>query len=458
MVKKIWELAGSVQVVIPLLIIITLVSLAGVLVPQDLPAAAYQQGMGGLRTAIVLHLGLNHVFSTWWFFSLLGLLAISIVVCSVSNQWKNLKNATGQHLLAGPDTVATLKCSTSFTAYGDPGPIAAAAAGYFRRRFFFCAQQKKDNNIQIAARSPGIKEAGSIIFHSSILFFFAGGIVGLSGGFSYVNELRKGDVVPVRESPFLVRCDWFKVEKNNEGGISAYKSKLTILAGDLTPLVEKIIGVNHPLSYKGISFYQNSYGEQHDGFDEAILRVSGPGLDSSGYIGSFPLGSSIELPGGMTLTIRRFVCDFIIDMNTREVLSRSDKPNNPAVEVELVKGHDVCYNTWAFARFPDMHENSRDGCKVEFLSYTPRYYTGIKISKNPGTPLIWLGFTLMTVGIFLVFYFPHKSFWIFVEPRGNHTARIVFGGTSGLPLSSFKGDFDRKSASLQRVLKEGTTS
>jgi cytochrome c biogenesis protein len=119
------------------------------------------------------------------------------------------------------------------------------------------------------------------------------------------------------------------------------------------------------------------------------------------------------------------------------------------------KGSDTLYNTWVFLNFPEEHQDARNGYKVVFEEYTPRYVTGIKIAKNPGTPFIWLGFALMTLGIFLVFYFPHKSFWIFVEPCGEKTARIVLGGALNRPASLIHKEFARKSSSLQHMLKEG---
>lgn len=54
--------------------------------------------------------------------------------------------------------------------------------------------------------------------------------------------------------------------------IKDYKSNLTIIE-DAKEILTKTIEVNHPLSYKGMSFYQASYGV--DKIKEVILTMQG---------------------------------------------------------------------------------------------------------------------------------------------------------------------------------------
>lgn len=457
MTKKIWSLIGSVQFVIPLLIVITFVSLVGVVVPQGTMQPDFDQK--GLRDVLIVHCGLNHVFSTWWFYALLGLLSINVVACSMSHQLKSVRGALRPHFLKSESETDSLKCSTRFTIDRDHNDLALTAAAFFKKRLFFVAEQKTDNGVQITARSFFFKEIGSLFFHFSILFFLAGGIVGTMQGFSLVKEFQKGEVASFPQWPYLLRCDWFKVEKNSAGEISAYKSKMTVLSADSAELFSKVVAVNHPLSYKGLSFYQNSWGEQPDLIEEAVVRVTGAGIDSAGMVLTVPLNAAIILPGSeLTLIIRKFVCDFVIRTDTREVSSRSNKPDNPAIKVELYKGKLSLYDTWSFLNYPDLpHESAKD-YKVVFLDYKPQYYTGIKVSKSPGNVFIWLGFALMTVGILLVFYFPQTSFWIFIDSNGAHSSRIAAGGASSRLLSAFQDEFKHSVDALQRRLRKGPMS
>jgi cytochrome c biogenesis protein len=305
----------------------------------------------------------------------------------------------------------------------------------------------------VVSRSFYIKEIGSLLFHVSILFFFTGGILGGLTGFSFVKEFHKGEVHAIRDWHYRVRCDWFKVDKNDHGTVTDYTSKLSVLSSDSTPVFSHLIKVNHPLSYKGVRFYQYSYGRQPDAIDDAVLRISGPGLDS-GLSEVFPFNTSVRLStNDLKLTITNFVCDFDLDMGGEFVSSRSDKPNNPAIRVIISKGNDTVFDTWSFLNFPEIHRHVKNAYKITFLSYTPRYFTGIKISRDPGNVFVWLGFACMSFGIILVFYFPNKTYWIFMEPGNAGFSRIIVGASSGPALSAFQKEFKRTCASLKSLLK-----
>ena len=454
MIKKVWNLLGSVQLVIPLLIVITLVSLLGVIVPQGpVPPDFLHKG---LRAAIIARFGLNGIFTSWWFYALLGLLSVNVVACSLTHQFKSVGKALTPHFHKTAADIARLKCTAQFTLSGDPTQLSEGFCAFFKKRLFFVARQKTDPSIQVATRSFFFKEIGSLLFHFSILFFFAGGIVGSMQGFSFVKEFHKGQTAAFPQWPYILRCDWFKLNRTADGAISDYQSKMTVLSLDSAPVFSKIIQVNHPLSYRGLSFFQNSYGEQPDLIDEAQVRVIGPGMDSAGAAVTVPFDTEVKLQGtSLSMVIRKFVCDFVIGSDNREVSSRSDKPNNPAIKTVIFKGVDTLFNTWSFLNYPDVHQENAKGFKVAFLDYTPQYYTGIKVSKNPGNVFIWLGFALMTAGILLVFYFPHKSFWFLIEPADDSSSRITAGGSSSRSLSAFQDEFKRVLDKLQRASKKG---
>jgi cytochrome c biogenesis protein ResB len=368
MLKRIWRMLGSVRIVVPLLIVISLVSLVGIAVPQGSPAMEFHET--GWCASLMLRLGLNHLFSTGWFYALLGLLSVNVVACSSSRQLSNVRKAMTPHFLRSAEDIRPFKWSMEFSNTRPPSEAAGLLSGFFKRRLYFSATLNQGNNIQVASHSFCFREIGSLLFHMSILFFFAGSLMGNLRGWSFVKKFHEDEISAIRGWNCLVRCDWFKIEKNDNGTISDYKTKLTVLSPDSTPVFSKVIEVNHPLSYKGLRFYQYSYGEQYGAIEDTDLNMSGPGIDSA-------------------------------------------------------------------------------------LNNAPRYFTGIKISRNPGAVFIWLGFALMTIGIMPAFYFPHKSFWIFIEPGEACLSRIVVGGFSDRPVSAFQKEFKRTCSFLRSLLKEG---
>ena len=459
MIKKIWNAVGSVQVVVPLLIALTLASLAGIIVPQGLEPEQYHRAMGAIRSSIVLRLGFDHVFSAWWFYGLLGVLALNVVACSATRQLRSLRSASATRFLRSGKDAESMKFSTSWTSVATPDAIVRAGTSAMRKRLFASASRLDGGTAQVAARTRSFKEIGSLLFHTSILFFFAGGIVGMISGVSYMLDLEEGVAQPIQGEAALIRCDWFKLEQTQRGEIADYKSKLVVLSADSAPLASKVIEVNHPLSWNGYHFYQSSYGESAVRFGRATIRVYGKGMDMGGTTVDLPMDSAVTIPGtAVTVAITKFVCDFVIDVQSREVTTRSSKPNNPAIQVRVSSSDTGVTEKWIFKNYPDVHQKDDDAYQVTFVNYMPCYYTGIKMSKNPGEPFIWLGFACMTIGIMLVFYFPHRRFWVCVEPAAAGSSRIVLAGASSQPQSSLHDEGERVAADIKRALNEGAAS
>jgi len=100
-----------------------------------------------------------------------------------------------------------------------------------------------------------------------------------------------------------------------------------------------------------------------------------------------------------SLKILRYVPDFVIDRNMR-VSSRSDKPNNPAIQVELEYGNQTS-TLWLFCRVHGFHAPSLPaGVSIEYKfedgeALSPTGNEIIVVSA-PGEPLLFLrGKTLL---------------------------------------------------------------
>jgi hypothetical protein len=150
----------------------------------------------------------------------------------------------------------------------------------------------------------------------------------------------------------------------------------------------------------------------------------------------------------LELRVLQIVQDFVLDINTGEVSSKSDMPNNPAVYVEIERDGTV-HREWVFALHPTFHERKMenidlffqyrpgfikdyksqltvllDGKKVEqktievnnplkfngFVFYQSSYdqdegkWSGLQVKKDPGIPLVYTGFIFMSLGLILQIY------------------------------------------------------
>jgi cytochrome c biogenesis protein len=41
-----------------------------------------------------------------------------------------------------------------------------------------------------------------------------------------------------------------------------------------------------------------------------------------------------------------------------------------------------------------------------------KYATILQVSRDPGVPLVWTGFILIMIGLFVTFFTSHRSIWI----------------------------------------------
>ena len=69
------------------------------------------------------------------------------------------------------------------------------------------------------------------------------------------------------------------------------------------------------------------------------------------------------------------------------------------------------------------------------LTYTferTRPFTGLTVARDPGANFVWVGSTLLVLGLVLVFFFPHRRVWVRV--------RKTSGGSEILCASNMKRD------------------
>ncbi|MBR0481766.1 MAG: cytochrome c biogenesis protein ResB, partial [Firmicutes bacterium] len=65
--------------------------IAGSIVPQNQPLHVYYDTYGAAKGNILLSLSLNHVFTSWWFILITGLLCFNLILCSISRTDRMMK-------------------------------------------------------------------------------------------------------------------------------------------------------------------------------------------------------------------------------------------------------------------------------------------------------------------------------------------------------------------------------
>ncbi len=424
--KRLYRSLCSLQTGIILLALITAASLAGVIIPQGLDPRLYIDKWGKIGGNLLLSFGMDRLFSTLWYQMLLGFITLNTLLCTV-NRMRSTFRALAKSGFLTPDQIGALQYHRHFDWLGNLESHAGEVVRFFGKRRFMVSVSRNGGTVAIDARKGNLREIGSALLHLGLLPLLAGGLIGKVTGFSYLEYMSPGETRPVRERPFFVKCDFFDLERNEEGAVKDYKSGLTILDSAGGTVAKKVIEVNHPLVYRGIKMYQSSYRTDPSGIDDIRLVVNGPLLGSVGRgITLQPEVSGTIEGSAITVTARRFIPDFVYDMETKSPQSRSDEHHNPAIHVTLANGADTLFSRWVFQKFGAMH-HEKDDYSVSFQSYNVRRSTGLLIKRSPGSGLVWSGIILMSLGILLVFWVPRRRCWAVLSTAGEGAVAVEVG-------------------------------
>jgi len=282
---------------------------------------------------------------------------------------------------------------------------------------------------------------GAYFVHLSILIILAGALIGSLLGFrGYVNivEGEKVDRVVLRSGQhyqplgFGVKLEKFEVSFYPTGVPKEFKSTVSILEGDQKILTEPI-RVNHPLTYKGVSLYQSSYGIAS--VEKAILEVQERG-SAKGFTLAAQMGARVEIPGSSTAFIlNRFLPDF--------------QGMGPAFQVLLLEASQTPNNFWLFQNHPDFGQNQAGGYQFRIKEIRPRYYSGLQATKDPGVWVVWIGCILMMAGFYLAFFVSHRRVWVRLTEKEGKTM-VEIGGSSHRGRWDFEKELERIAEALNR--------
>jgi cytochrome c biogenesis protein len=186
--------------------------------------------------------------------------------------------------------------------------------------------------------------------------------------------------------------------------------------------------VNDPLVYRGIYFYQSSYGAAPGG-GKIHIRVSKKGSVKQQDL-TLEVGGSAAISGtDYTVRADEFLSDFSMD-NNGKAFSKSQEFNNPAVHVTVLNGGKEVYNKWIFLKFPDFHGKGDQPLELQLVNFQPRYYTGLQVTYDPGVLVVWLGCIFLIGGIYVAFFTSHRRIWLRVEEKDGEFKAVLAGSTS----------------------------
>ncbi len=433
---RVWGFFSSLKFTVLLLIILAITSISGTLILQRGDPQRYIKAYGEAGYKIIKALELYDVYHSWWFLIFMFVLAVNIIVCSIDRfprAWKFIKEP-----LRWP----------SLAILGEMKPQERLKAGYsleeatdkvwevLHFKGYKAEKKVQEKEGRVFAQRGVINRMGVYLTHLSVLTILIGGLIGgiwgFTGGMTIVEgeSSRNVSIFGTRKMitfPFDVRCDAFQVTYY-PGTMTPkdYRSTVTILEGG-KPVLTKDIRVNHPLTYKGIKFYQANYGTISSREGTLALEVMPRGGES--FRVRVRVGDSVPLKGGYTLKLVAFYPDLVIGRDNQP-MNRSDELRNPAALLEVDERGKPRFRSWVFAFFPEVHNVKYAPFKFEYVSFKGLQYTGLQVSRDPGVWIVWLGCTLMVLGLTVSFFLSHRRIWVYIEDKGKKRQVLVVGNTN----------------------------
>jgi cytochrome c biogenesis protein len=450
MIKAVWRFFTSVKLVIVLLIIIILASILGTLIPQQRSPQEYAVHYGSLAN-LFQRLQLTRLYQSFWYIALLFLFALNIIICTLTRLNPKLKKTFYPRLESETKSILSLKISERFRKNSNLSETKKEFEKQLHSRHYRRREKQDENRVYLLAQKRILGWFGSDLVHLGLLIILAGGITSGLGGFK--KDLvfsSEGQILQAPQARFKLRLDKFETENYPNGSVKDWISTLTVLEED-KPLLTKAIEVNHPLSHKGLIFYQSGYGWN---WENASLEIAVKKKDDPAFSQEFKLRLGEKKAfgdGGAQISVSQILPDFILN-EKNEATTRSLQPHNPAAFIEGWQGEEKIFSGWIFARYPDyarLHGAKETNLSLELKSYEASQYSVIQAVRDPGANLIWVGCALLMAGFFLAFYWPTREIKAILEETQGRT-EVVLGGISAKSQEAFQAEFNEIMTSLRR--------
>jgi cytochrome c biogenesis protein len=409
---------ADLRLAIALLLAIAIFSISGTVIEQGQSLQFYQANypedhalFGFLTWKVLLTLGLDHVYRTWWFLALLILFGSSLAACTFKRQLPALRwFSRTWNFYTQPRQFQKFALSAEFDR-----PSLADLVPLLEQRHYKIYRQGES----LYAHKGIAGRIGPIIVHVGILVILVGGIWGEMTGFMAQEMIPSGqtfqiqnitDAGPLAAAQFpqdwSVKVNRFWIDYLPDGNIDQFYSDMSVVDRDGKEVKHKTIHVNEPLRYKGVTLYQANWAIAAVKVrlnNSPIFQLPMAQLDTGGkgQIWGTWLPTKPDLSEGVSLVAKDLQGMVLVYDMTGKLISTVRAGMSTPV----------------------------NGITLKVLELVGS--TGLQIKADPGIPIVYTGFSLLMLGV-MMSYISHSQIWalqangrVFVGGRTNR-AQVTF--------------------------------
>ncbi len=437
---------------------------------QDHPALA----------PVLDRLGLFDVFGSAWYMAIYLALLAALVACLVPRA-----RAFARVLRSRPPRGGQLdryRTRAAFDTAASPPQALEAAAAVLRRRHYRLATHEEE----LAGEKGFLREAGSLLFHVSLLLLLVGLAYGKGFGYRGQAAIVEGETWAnarvgydayspgrffgsERLAPFQLRLEDFSNAFHDDGTPREFASRLTALDLDGRQTQAQRVAPNRPMTVDGVRVFQSDYGyvpvvrvRGKDGKvlkQEEVLTLRDPaselstgavkvtraqpqiGLELTMFTG---LRTAPDCPGGLpfcndprlvrpVLVVLPFQGD-LQAARAQSVFTLDQSRLRPLGARPLVLGLGQS------GKLPN-------GLEVTFADL--KQYSVVTLARDPGVPIVGLGAALVLLGLVPSLYVTRRRVWVRATPTPGGS-RVELAGLALQGKVAFAGELARLAGEVER--------
>jgi cytochrome c biogenesis protein len=451
--RELGEFFASIKLAMFLFIVLAITATIGTVIQQGERPDVYIKEYGEEAYRWFLRLGFTDVYHTWWFTSLLALLCINSLTCFYKRFPAIWRSTRQDKVNVALPFIKGLKHTAEIPIGGSKESVGERLVTLLTEKGYRVLAKNEPQGVTVFATKGIMGRIGAHVAHLSATVIVLGGLIGSYLGFQEFGVCLEGQTYHIPKGAFDLRVDKFWIDYHENGAVKSYNSTLTVLERGVEQTT-KTITVNDPLVYNGIWFYQSSYGDAWDQVEVARINVKEKETDK--VLGTVDLEWKKEASLdqlGLKLVMTDFVADFGFNSAERKVYSKSIEHSNPAIRLGVTEtvgktrgvspngsAQTVQASPWIFYHYPDLFDIQGSRYRFELVGYEPKKFTGLQITKDPGVKIVWIGSTLIVVGITLSSFIYHRRLWAKLVPDGSEV-RVHIGGNTHKSQIDFQKEF-----------------
>lgn len=410
MKQKFFKFIADLRFAICILLLISFCSIIGTIIEQEQPIEVYklhyplnQQLFSFLSWDKILFLGLDHVYKTWWFFSLIIIFGFSLVTCTFLQQVPAVKIARRCQFFRNINPFKQLKISKIL-----PKQNINKIVSRLKFNNYSLFHQKN----HIYSYKGLIGRIAPIVVHFSMILILTGTLIGALEGF------KAQEIVPKTESfhiqnifnngqlakvpNFSGRVNDFWIVYTKQKTVLQFYSDISILDINGIEIKRETSFVNSPIVHKNVYFYQTDWGL-------AGIRIK----ERNNKIIEYPLINTLNNKTKLWLTW---------------ISNNTNTTNGVIGVIDNLQGYCSLYsNKGLFIGNIELNEKNINQDQIQLVEILSS--TGLQIKTDPGIPIIYIGFFFLMIST-LISYITYSQIWMVQKNSqffiGGNTTRAVF--------------------------------